>query len=83
VLPPQVAVADAAPLGVLGKQRCERLRIAVVECFGRCAKLVDHDPEYRTRLAGIVLPVDRPLSNALVKKQIAIRLADIGPGRGV
>ena len=42
VLPPEVAVRDAAPLGILREERGERLGIAVIQRLGCCAKLVDH-----------------------------------------
>jgi len=41
-LPPEVPVRDAAPLGVLREQRCERSRITVPERLGSRTKLVDH-----------------------------------------
>ena len=40
--PPQVAVRDAAPLGVVGKQQSERLGVALVQCFGGRAQLIVH-----------------------------------------
>jgi hypothetical protein len=43
VLPPEVAVRWAAPLGVLCEERCERLGIAAIHRLGCGAKLVDHD----------------------------------------
>ena len=42
VLPPEMAVRDAAPLVVVRDQRRERFRVTVVEGFGGCAETVDH-----------------------------------------
>jgi hypothetical protein len=41
-LPPEVAVRDAAPLGILCEKRAERFGIAVTQCLGSGAKLIDH-----------------------------------------
>jgi hypothetical protein len=48
LLPPEVTVRDAAPLGVLSEEGCERFWIALVQCVGCGAQLVDHALEYRT-----------------------------------
>lgn len=44
LLPPQEPVRDAAPLGFLGEQRREGLRVAAIERFGCRAQLIDHVP---------------------------------------
>lgn len=52
VLPPEVAVREAAPLVVVGDQRRERFRVSVVEGFGGCAEAVDHRAEYEDKGSG-------------------------------
>jgi len=47
--PPEVAVRHTAPFRVLGEQRGQRLWIALIQCLGRGAKLIDHAIEYRTK----------------------------------
>jgi len=41
-LPPEMAVRNAAPFGLVGDQSCKRLRVTPVERFGCCTELIDH-----------------------------------------
>jgi hypothetical protein len=41
-LPPEMTDGDSSPLCVVGKERNERLRVALVESLCRCSKLLDH-----------------------------------------
>jgi hypothetical protein len=42
LLPPEVTARDTAPLGILGEERREGLRVTSCERFSRGTKFVDH-----------------------------------------
>lgn len=42
VFPPEVAVGDATPLGIVGEKRRQRRRVTLVQRLGRSTELIDH-----------------------------------------